>query len=180
MMLVNASVSWLPPAVRLVDRGRRRTLTPSRQRRAVYSPVSRLRTGGRFPCPYRILRPSSSLTAPTAPRPSSTTNPETYPMVNPNSDAFRNLGNDPIEDKPPPRPLSKRELRKRGKKVGGDPEKLEVRRDSHLSQQNVVLDPHRGVRGKRDPIAKRKKRKPENPRSSRHVVLRISSGTMAF
>jgi len=104
-------------------------------------------------------------------------------MVNPHSDAFRNFGNDPIEDKPPPRPLSKRELRelrKREKKVGGVPEKREVRRDPHLFQQNIILIPHRGVRGKRDPTARIKKRKPENPTSSRHVVILISSGTMAF
>lgn len=55
-----------------------------------------------------------------------------------------NLGNDPIEDSKPARVLSNRELRelrKKEKKTKELREKLEVRRDSHLFQQHVVLIP---------------------------------------
>jgi len=67
-------------------------------------------------------------------------------MANPTS----NLGNDPVENKPPPRALSKRELRelrKKEKKVVGEPEIPEVRCDSHLSPRNGILTPpQRGMR----------------------------------
>ena len=75
-------------------------------------------------------------------------------MAKPSSNAYPNLGNDPPEEKPPPRALSKRELRelrKKEKKVGRGPEKLEVRFDSHLFQQNVILTPPQMSKGQTRP-----------------------------
>ena len=65
-------------------------------------------------------------------------------MANPPSNPLSKLGNDPLEDKPPPRASSRRELRelrKKEKKVGGGLEKPEVRCDSHLFQRGVILTP---------------------------------------
>ena len=59
-------------------------------------------------------------------------------MANPTSNAFPNLGNDPLEDKPPPRVMSKRELRELRKKEKKEKE-IEVRFGSHLFQENIVL-----------------------------------------
>jgi len=156
VVLVNVSVSCCLtglPVVRLVDQARRRALTRSPQRRAVHSPASHLRTGGHFSCPHRVLRPCSTPIASTGLRPTSTITSETCSMANPTSIASPDLGNDPVEDKPPPRALSRRELRKKQKKVaiGGGPENPGVRCDSHFFQRNGTLTPPQKGKSQTEP-----------------------------
>jgi len=84
-------------------------------------------------------------------------------MAGPSSIASPSLGNDPVEDKPPPRALSKRELRelrKKEKKAGAGPENPEVRCDSHLFRRNVILTPPQ--MGKRQTEPQREKVETEN------------------
>ena len=132
------------PFARLVDRGRSRALTPSRQPRAVQSPVSHLHTKNHSSCPHRTLRPYNNSIAPTVLPPSFTTDSAMRSMTNNTSNVVPNLGNDPPEESSPTRARNNRELRelrKKEKKARDFREKFEVRYHPHLFQRYVVLIP---------------------------------------